>query len=241
MGKHTLLIASGTEDFSQAISDALSKEYRVICCHDGKSALSALRSRKPDLLLLDMVLPELDGLSLLEISNAEEICPHVLAITNINSPYAYSTMERLNVGYIILRPCELSAIVQRVRDMMYWNDQSALGIPTPEVQAEELLFRLGCLQKLEGYEIMVQCLILTAQDPDISVTKVLYPDVAKLLGTTYGNVERNLRTFINNAWKNRDDTVWKEYFPLNASGTIPRPSNAEFIKQLAQEIRLPQE
>ena len=92
--------------------------------------------------------------------------------------------------------------------------------------------------KLRGYSCVREGILLTIQNPDQRITKELYPAVAAICGGNALRVERAIRSAIESAWMNRDDRVWRMYFPPDATGQIPRPTNSEFISRLADQFAL---
>ena len=108
-----LLIADCSEEYRTALANALTDSYHVLCCRTGTEALDFLRRENPDILVLDLMLPELDGLTLLERSCAEGIRPMVLAATPILTGYVYSCAQRLGIEYLVRKPCDIDAIASR--------------------------------------------------------------------------------------------------------------------------------
>ena len=98
MDRQKLLIADGTEDFRLALSEILQETYHVCSCQNGKEALALLRSFQPDVLVLDLMIPGLDGISLLQAASSEGICPMVLATTRVSNSYVLDSAYRLGVG-----------------------------------------------------------------------------------------------------------------------------------------------
>lgn len=226
-----LLIADCSEDYRTALANALTEHYHVLCCRTGTEALDLLRRENPDILVLDLMLPELDGLTLLERACAEGIRPMVLAVTPILTGYVYGCAQRLGIEYLIRKPCDIDAIASRVMDL-----SQRLAAPRPKtdpaVSVSELLLSLGFSTKHNGFAYLREAVILVSKDPAQSVTKVLYPAVAHIFGCQKENVERSIRTALDSAWKRGDLQRWNRYFP-DASY---RPSNAVFISRIAEAL-----
>lgn len=228
-----LLIADCSEDYRTALVNALTDRYHVLSCRTGTEALEILRRENPDILLLDLMLPELDGLTLLERACAEGIRPMVLAATPILTGYVYSCTQRLGIEYLVRKPCEIDAIVSRVIDL-----SQRLTAPRPRANPAayitELLLSLGCSTKHNGFAYLRESVLLMARDPSQSVTKVLYPEVAHICDCSKENVERSIRTALDRAWEKRDPETWQILFPHARQ----RPSNAVFISRLAEALLL---
>lgn len=233
-----LLIADGNEEFRLGLAQALQGAYYVRCCQTGKEALELLRSYSPDVLVLDLMLPELDGISLLQAAVCAGIRPMVLATTPFLNPYVLETAEKLGVGYMMRKPCDIRATVARISDLSQRLLPPLISQPEPRTHVSNLLLSLGIPTKLHGYAYLREAILLMAKDPGQSITKELYPKVSTLCHCDPKHVERSSRNAIESAWTHRDDRVWQLYFPPGPDGTIPRPSNGAFISRLADSLRL---
>ena len=236
MQKRKLLIAEESEELRGALADLFRGSCQVRCCADGSTAQRELLEFRPDVLVLDLMLPGYDGISLLQWSAEHGIRPMVLAITRFCSDYVAESAQRLGVGYLMLKPCSLSALAARVSDL---NQRIRIA---PELSADEgsrvssLLLTLGIPPKLRGFAYLKEAVALYREDPLQSVTKLLYPEVAKRCGCAPMHVERSIRSAIEAGWKRRDDRVWRLYFQPDREGRIPRPSNGDFISRLADSL-----
>lgn len=226
-----LLIADCNEDYRIALKAVLQGQYQILCCRSGTEAMSLLRREQPDILVLDLMLPELDGLTLLERITAEGIRPMVLAATPIYSDYVFSSAQRLGIEYLIRKPCDIEAIASRIRDLSK-RLRSPEPKAAPAVSVTNLLLQLSISTKHNGFSYLREAIVLMAKDPDQSVTKVLYPEVAHICGCHKDNVERSIRTALDRAWDKRNEAVWARYFP----DALHRPSNSVFISRLAEVL-----
>ena len=231
-----LLIADCNEDYRSALAAALTEQYQVLCCRSGNEALALLQQELPDIIILDLMLPELDGLTLLERVSAKGIRPMVLAATPIFSDYVFSCAQRLGIEYLVRKPCDIGAIASRIRDL-------SKKLKTPEPKADpvsfvsSLLLSLDISTKHNGFAYLREAILLMAKDPAQSVTKILYPEVARICGCHKENVERSIRTALDKAWEKRDPRKWQQYFP----SAQQRPSNAVFISRMAEALLLEEE
>lgn len=231
-----LLIADCNEDFRLALLDALQAHFQVFSCRTGTEALSLLRREAVDVLVLDLMLPEVDGLTLLEQAAAERISPKVLAFDPLLSPYVQESAQRLGICYLIRKPCELSAVVKRIMDI-------SKCAPAPlyphhhEIHTASLLNTLRFRPNHDGFGYLCKAIPILATDPNQKLTKEIYPVVAKLFDRTPGNVERSIRNAIEVAWANRDPEEWKQYFP----DPHRNPTNALFISTMAKQLWLLEE
>lgn len=233
-----LLIADGNEEFRLALTQALQGVYYVRSCETGMEALEILRCYRPDILVLDLMLPELDGISLLQSAIAAGIRPMVLATTSFLNDYVLDCAEKIGVGYMMRKPCDIRATVARIADLSQRLQPAPVTQPDSRTTVTNLLLSLGVPTKLHGYAYLREAVLLMAKDPGQSITKELYPKVAALCGCDPKHVERSSRNAIASAWRCRDERVWQLYFPPGTDGTIPRPTNGTFISRLADSLRL---
>ena len=236
-----LLIADGTEDFRIALADALRGSYRIRECSDGIQALELLRSFRPDLLVVDLMLPGLDGISLLQEAAEMESRPMVLATTRFQSEYVIDTVSKLGVGYLMIKPCDIRSTVSRIQDLRQRLNPPAVTRPDPGVFVSNLLLLLGVATNLRGYLYLREAIPMIARDRKQSITKELYPRIAKQFDCETACVERSIRSAIGSAWKRRDDRIWRGYFSPEANGQIKKPSNGKFITRLAMCPELTEE
>lgn len=240
MDGRKLLIADGSEEFRSALADLLRLTYQVRVCGDGQETLSMLRSFRPDILVLDLMIPGLDGISLLHAAAADQLTPVVLATTRFLTEYITDSIDRLGISYVMVKPCDIRATASRISDLTQRLQQPLVSHPDPRTQVSNLLVNLGISTKLRGYAYLREAVLLMARDPDQSITKILYPAVGSICGCNSQQVERSIRSAIEKAWLHRDDRIWQLYFPPGDHGMTPRPSNAVFISRLADSLRLQQ-
>ena len=246
MDKLNVLIVDPSEDFRKALSDALQGIYTVRTAADGLQALQMLPSFLPRILVLDLLLPGLDGISLLQKVFESGHHPSVLVVTRHSSQYALETTTRMGVDYFILKPCDIGGLVARIADLAGHCPEPVLTQPKPKTQVSGVLLRLGIPTKLRGYSYLREAVLLMADDPNQSITKELYPAVAKIFDANALQVERSIRSAVHTAWQRRDEPLWRMYFSPDETGLVPRPTNAAFISRLAdllllEEDALPEE
>lgn len=225
----TLLIADCNEDFRLALSEALQPHFRILSCGTGPQALALLRREQPELFVLDLMLPETDGLTLLETAAAEGLRPKVLIASGMLTDYVYSCTQRLGICYMVRKPCSIPALITRILDLD--RESAAKPVDQPS-RICGLLLALGFRTSHDGYEYIRTALPMLLEDPGISVTKEVYPAVAKRHRTQISNVERNIRSAIESAFLRGDPQLWQNYFP----NALRRPSNAVFLSRLTQAL-----
>ena len=225
----TLLIADSNDAFRQQLAEAFAPFYRTLTCGDGQQALDILCQEHCDCLVLDLMLPELDGISRLEIAVAKDIRPIVIAISPLFTQYTFDVAESLGIGYMIRRPCPVQTVVTRMLDLK----QRVNPVWASREQIHRFLYWLGVPSGYNGYLPLVESLAILAADPSQSITKVLYPEVAKRIGSGPQAVERNIRSALERAWKIRNVERWQLLFP----DLDDRPSNSLFFSRVLETLR----
>lgn len=256
--KTRILIADSNLDFCRLISESFSREtdLEVIgTAADGLEALHLLTELKPDLLLLDLVLPKLDGLELLRrLSEAGVRCSIIVLSGFVNSK-VISDCSSLGVDYFIPKPCDISALFGRIRQLRGSAGQTsvpAAGVDCRqqttarrqdadlEAVVTDIIHEIGVPAHIKGYQYLREAIILTIRDMDMinAVTKVLYPEVAKKFNTTPSRVERAIRHAIEVAWDRGDIETLQKFFGYTVSNIKGKPTNSEFIAMIADCLSL---
>lgn len=229
-----LMIADAAEESRQAL-EALFRDRCVIkTCADGETALELLRQFAPDILVVDLMLPKTDGLSVVQQLRQWEMKTMVLAQTSLGSPYVMDRLQRLEVDYVLQKPCHAQAMEVHILDFMAQLRDTP---PQPQNDGQlitNVLMTLGFSAKLDGYGYLAEAIPLYARDPSQAITKELYVAVGELRHKEATLVERSIRSAIDKAWRERDEEVWQRYFRCAPDGTVPRPSNGAFIARMAQ-------
>ena len=233
-----LLIADAGEEFRQSLADQVRGAYRIRVCQEGHQTLEMLMSFKPDLLVLDMMLPGLDGVSILEAAHLCGLNPVVLAVTKWSNDYMVRAASRYGVGYMMVKPCDVGAVAARLNDLAEQINPDGISCPDPRTTVSNILLNLGFSTKLRGYAYLREAILEMTENPGQSVTKVLYPEVGKRCDASKTQVERSIRSAINKAWSHRDDVLWRQYFPAGAGGEMQRPTNAVLIITIADRINM---
>jgi len=236
--KLKMLIADSSEEFASALADMVRGAYILRRSRDGLETLEALHVFRPDILVLDLMLPGLDGISILRQAAAAGLQPMVLATSRYVSDYVVDAAGQLGVGYLMVKPCDVRATVARLGELSQRLKQPLFTQPDPRTAVSNLLLTLGVPTKLRGYAYLREGILERIRDPAQSVTKELYPAVAALCCATPIQVERSIRSAIAAAWSRRDEQVWRLYFQPDPDGTIPRPTNAAFLSRLADSVAL---
>lgn len=244
----TVLIADHSEEFCSQLTAQLQQNqgFQVIgtAC-DGEQALRMVTERKPDILVLDMMLPKLDGISILKALAAQERRPAVLATSGFITDYVASTAAGLGARYLMLKPCDLSAIAERLEEIRGAAAPRQLPTRRPDKAGIEalvtgIIHEIGVPAHIKGYQYLREAIIIAVNDMDVinAITKVLYPQVAKTFQTTPSRVERAIRHAIEVAWDRGDLDTLQRFFGYTVSNTKGKPTNSEFIALIADKLQL---
>lgn len=234
MEKLKILLADPNEEFLHALTQVLRDRYCVYTASNGMQALQLLRKLEPEVLFLDLMLPELDGITLLQRIAENHIFPKTLASSRYLSEYTLEAAHRLGVGYVMLKPCDIYAVADRISDLTQNLTPLTLFQPDSRSAITNTLLQLGFSTKLRGFTYLREAILLMIKSQEQSITKELYPAVASLCNATSMQVERSIRSAIATAWQRRDASVWRAYFPNEKT----RPTNAAFICRLSDEFTL---
>lgn len=228
-----LLIADNSDTFTEALCEQLQDQFEIQRCTDGREVIVLLHSFQPDLLLLDLMIPGCDGITILESACAMENRPVVLVVSRIFGFYVQDSMERLGVSYAMQKPCDPNAVANRLLDIAKYPTSQLLPGAEEEETIHSMLRALGFSNKHIGYRCLIEAIRSIAEKPDQLYTKELYPSVGQIIGCNWRQVERDIRTAMDSAWENRDMTVWQEFFP-HRLGLCRKPTNSELISTLGQ-------
>jgi len=232
-----LLIADATEEFRIALAERLAGSYVIRCCNHGKQTMELIHTFRPDMLVLDMMLPALDGISLLQRLEEEGQMPIVLATTRMFTDYMVDALTRMGVGYLMVKPCDLNATVARIRDLSERVNPAVRPRPDLQTAISNILLEMSFPAKLHGFAYLREAVELSVRNPGQLVTKELYPEVGKRCDASWEQVERSIRSAIATAYRNRNEQVWQQYFPPGPDGVVVRPTNGAIISTLAARLR----
>ncbi len=244
----TVIIADNAEEFCTSLTSQLhhSGGFQVLgTANDGEKAIELVTQRKPDVLVLDMMLAKKDGISVLKAISTLEHKPVVLATSGFITEYVASAAANLGVRYLMLKPCDLSALVERLEEVRGGTgsrQDSARnpGKPNIETMVTSIIHEIGVPAHIKGYQYLREAIIIAVGDMDVinAITKILYPQVAKTFQTTPSRVERAIRHAIEVAWDRGDLDTLQRFFGYTVSNTKGKPTNSEFIALIADKLQL---
>ena len=244
----TVIIADNSEEFCSSLSNVLqhSSGFRVIAtATDGEKAIALTAEHKPDVLVLDLMLSKKDGISVLKTVAGMGCHPVTLATSRFVTDYVASAASNLGVRYLMLKPCDMTALVERLEEI---RGGESLRQPLPrktgasniETMVTNIIHEIGVPAHIKGYQYLREAIIIAVNDMDVinAITKVLYPQVAKTFQTTPSRVERAIRHAIEVAWDRGDLDTLQRFFGYTVSNTKGKPTNSEFIALIADKLQL---
>ena len=248
MDSTSILIADGSEVFCSQLTNALqhNQGFRVVgtTC-DGEQVVKKVTQLQPQLLVLDLMLPKRDGISILKSLKTMENRPAILATTALVSEYVSAAAADFGVRYLMLKPCECEALVERLEELRTAERKTPLVLRRGDRSGIEnmvtgIIHEIGVPAHIKGYQYLREAIIIAVEDMDVinAITKVLYPQVAKIFQTTPSRVERAIRHAIEVAWDRGDLDTLQRFFGYTVSNTKGKPTNSEFIALIADKLQL---
>ena len=243
-----VIIADNSEEFCTNLAAALQRAggFQVMgTANDGEQAIRMVTERKPDVLVLDLMLAKQDGLSVLKAISAMDRRPVTLATSRFVTDYVASAAANLGVRYLMLKPCDMTALVERLEEIRGGETQrqpAARRVSTTSIESmvTSIIHEIGVPAHIKGYQYLREAIIIAVNDMDVinAITKVLYPQVAKTFQTTPSRVERAIRHAIEVAWDRGDLDTLQRFFGYTVSNTKGKPTNSEFIALIADKLQL---
>ena len=236
-----IMLTDVNEDARSMLQDALERTGRftvVGSTGDGNEALQMIADTKPDILVLDLILPGLDGLGILRRLDGERR-PKILAISNFVTQEVVAEAGSLGASMFLSKPYNESAMVEHLISLAEKTEKQLHG-PGLEELVTSIIHEVGVPAHIKGYQYVREAIMITVENMDVinSVTKVLYPEVAKRYHTTPSRVERAIRHAIEVAWDRGDLETLQRFFGYTVSNAKGKPTNSEFIAMISDRIRL---
>ena len=249
-----ILIADENAGERRTLRDALLRAgYKTVDeASNGEETLQKLRHGRYDAALVDMMLTRLDGVGVLRNCKNIDFSPNRPPVFLMVSPVANQTMinEALSAGAdsFLMKPFDMGSLCEHLKSLLEARRKSGSTSSDPvnndtpdiETQVTKIIHQIGVPAHIKGYQYLRTAILLTIQDSDIinSVTKVLYPSVAKKYQTTTSRVERAIRHAIEVAWDRGDVDTLNSYFGYTIQNNRGKPTNSEFIAMIADNLRL---
>lgn len=240
-----IVVADDNDLMREMIVDLLSDDEDIEVvgeASDGAMTMKLIKETHPDIVLLDLVMPMVDGLGVMESISGDaeygEYKPHYIVVSAAGSEDIVNQALQSGASYFILKPFDGEALVKRIKHIAggganeLYQSRGVVNISNDEEDIEQLvvglLRNIGVPVRMVGYKYLRDAIILAVDDTEslMSVTKNIYPEIAIKHGTSSGNVERNIRYVIESTWSRRKDAIPEgDLF----KGATKKPTNSEFI------------
>ena len=243
--KRTVLLADANEEFRTMLRSAIEKteEFTVVdSVGDGLGALQSVERNCPDLVILDMVLPGMDGLSVLKALRGQEHPPKSILLSAFCTDRVVAEAGELGASYFLPKPVEIGALLERMETVFEKPAAPEENAVSLKNLVTEVIHEIGVPAHIKGYQYLREAIMIAVEDMEVinAVTKVLYPEVAKRFGTTASRVERAIRHAIEVAWDRGDLETLQKYFGYTVSNAKGKPTNSEFVAMIADRLVLEQ-
>ena len=243
MEKITVLLADASAEYRMALREKMeeSGDFRIVGeAEDGQHTLQMVREMKPQVLVLDGMLPVLDGMAVLRAVQEQPKKPCCIMLSAFCTESFQHEAERLGVYMFLPKPVNTDSLMEHIRRAMRPEEASAPALPQLEGQVTAIIHEIGVPAHIKGYQYLREAIIIAVNDMDVinAITKVLYPQVAKTFQTTPSRVERAIRHAIEVAWDRGDLDTLQRFFGYTVSNTKGKPTNSEFIAMIADRLQL---
>ena len=216
----------------------------TLVAKDGKMVLSKISSIDVDVVVMDAFMANLDALGVVNSLKESENRPFIMIMSSSDNQRFEQEILSAGADYYFLKPFDVNILAQRITQLTDWsnNENSSLSHDTNDLQVtvSEIMHQIGVPAHIKGYQYLREAIVLSINDSEMmsSVTKILYPTVAKMYSTTASRVERAIRHAIEVAWDRGDVDVLSSYFGYTIQNTRGKPTNSEFIAMISDKLRL---
>lgn len=271
MDRINIVAADDNEGILELIDTVVSNEedlQLVGKASNGIDAVKVIKEKKPDVVLLDVIMPKLDGLGVLEELNNDGTIihkPNYIMLSAVGKDNITENAFSLGAEYYMVKPFDINFLLKKIRECK--NEQIKRGfglnrshgisqVPvaettreivandvsdrTLEVEITSIIHEIGVPAHIKGYQYIRDAILMSVRDREMinSITKILYPSISKKYQTTPSRVERAIRHSIEVAWNRGNPDIIEEYFGYTVSDGKGKPTNSEFIALIADKLRL---
>ena len=228
-----ILIADASYGLCEGIIKQLKPPYLAVCCQDGQKAIELIYEMDPDILVLDLALPNVDSIATI-IKMLRSIGKNipVLVLAAYLDDHIVSVLQDMRVFCVLWKPCDIDALVQCIYILL---NRASISLWMPETEVDNILMMLGFRVELRCYENVRTAILLQFYGEADGMVKCLYPAVAKRNGGNAVQVEKSIRDAIRYAFQRGDRSRWALYFPF--AGENQCPSNKAFIARIVYALQ----
>lgn len=265
--KITVLIADDNQEFSQTLASYIDSQddMEVIAkAKDGTEVINIITNTIPDIILLDVIMPHLDGLGVLENMNKIKLAkkPICIMLSAVGQDKVTQRAIELGAQYYVVKPFDIEVLIKRMREFKYYKPSTQnnnnfitretkpqyIDISPEDTNVEKnlealvtnIIHEVGVPAHIKGYQYLREAIMMVVNDIDVinQITKSLYPQIAHKFSTTPSRVERAIRHAIEVAWGRGQQETVEKIFGYTISASKGKPTNSEFIAMIADKLRL---
>ncbi|MHB1152126.1 MAG: sporulation transcription factor Spo0A [Eubacteriales bacterium] len=248
--KTRIIIVDDNIDFSYVLSEYLAgfEEFEIVgTANNGHLAVELIQEKEPDVVILDLVMPETDGFGVLEKYTNTKNKPQFIMLSAFGQDKTIQLALSLGADFFILKPFDMNDLVLRIKQLQSMRNAPNLinnyGEDKPEISIEDridrILKEIGVLSHLKGYKYLKHAVKMVLNDFSAvnSITKFIYSGIAKEYNTTGSRVERAIRNAIEICWYKGNLKTIENIFNFKCSENNIRPTNSEFIITIVEQLR----
>ncbi|MBQ4283223.1 MAG: sporulation transcription factor Spo0A [Lachnospira sp.] len=260
MDTFKVAIADDNEDMLKVLSQVIKMEDElelVGTATNGADTLTLIKNKEPDVVLLDIIMPQIDGLELMRTIKADKSIkePAFIIISSVGKDYVTKDAFEMGAVYYFMKPFNNQALIEKIKSVrdnlkqdkkrkkttsVFSQDNQAINDRNLEVEITDIIHDIGIPAHIKGYQYLRDSIIMSVVDGEIinSITKILYPTIAKKYQTTSSRVERAIRHAIEVDWNRGNTDTLNDLFGYTISNGKGKPTNSEFIALISDKIRL---
>ncbi|MEW6621646.1 MAG: sporulation transcription factor Spo0A [Bacillota bacterium] len=246
----SVLIVDDNREFCGILGEYISEQKDLSLsgfAYNGIEAIKAIREKEPEVVILDIIMPHLDGIGVLEKLNSLELNmrPKIIVLTTLGQETMTQQACDLGADYYILKPFDLEVLGTRIKQLVRGDKSSGpkngmIKGKSMDVEVTKIIHQMGVPAHIKGYQYLRDAIIMVIEDVNLlgAVTKELYPLIAKKYMTTPSRVERAIRHAIELAWDRGNVEMMNRFFGYTINVERGKPTNSEFIAMVADKLRI---
>lgn len=249
MEKVKMLVIDDNKELVELLKEYFSEQSGVdiiLTAKDGKEGIEKIKNNldKFNMILLDLIMPNKDGIEVLKYIKEENIDKRIIVLTSYNAQDMIRKVAELGADYFILKPFELESLYEKIVEISNNNGLSSQSIDiynnNLQISITKALHELGVPSHIKGYQYIREGVTLVYNNPKIigGITKELYPEIAKKYHSTTSRVERAIRHAIEISWNRANWDFMEDLFGYSVDIDKAKPTNSEFIVTIADKLRL---
>ena len=257
MDQVNVAIADDNERMLELLGNIISsdKELSLVGkANNGEDVYRIIKTKEPDVVLLDLIMPKVDGLSVMDMVNKDKTIqkrPDFIIVTAVGQEKITEDAFRKGAAYYIMKPFRNEVLIEKIKNtrckrhaepfMQAMEVRKREEERKPlETRVTDMIHEIGIPAHIKGYHYLRDAIIMAVEDMDVlnAITKILYPTVAKKHQTTASRVERAIRHAIEIAWDRGDLDTINSFFGYTVNNCKGKPTNSEFIALLTDKLRL---